>query len=63
MAFWPGRLYGVDFFEKSLEIRDSIWSGIDENWSELGSVKGFGEMNSGKWSGKRGERHGMGFGA
>ena len=48
MADWPERLYGVDFFEKSLEIGDSNLVGIDENWSEMGSIKGFGEMNSGK---------------
>ena len=63
MAVWPGRLYGVDFFEKSLEIRDSNLVEIDGNRSELGSIKPFGEMNNGKWSRKRGERHGMGLGA
>ena len=48
MAFWPGRLCGVDFFEKSLENGDSNLVGIDENRSELGSVKPFWEMNNGK---------------
>ena len=48
MVFWPGRLYGVDFFEKSSEIRDSNLVGIGGKWPELGSIKGFGAMNSGK---------------
>ena len=39
---------GLIFFEKSLEIRDSILVGMDGNGSELGSVKPFWEMNSGK---------------
>ena len=48
MADWPERLYGVDFFEKSLEIRDSNLVGIDGKWSELGSIKPFWEINNGK---------------
>ena len=48
MAFWPGRLHGVDLFEKSLENGDSHFVEIEENGSELGSVKGVGAMNSGK---------------
>ena len=34
MAFWPERLYGVDFFEKSLEQGYSNLVEIDGNWSE-----------------------------
>ena len=29
-AVWPERLYGIDFFEKSSEIRDSNLSEIDQ---------------------------------
>ena len=32
-AVWPERLYGIDLFEKSLEIRSSNLVEIDENWS------------------------------
>ena len=34
VAVWPERLYGIDFFENSSEIRDSNLVEIDENWSE-----------------------------
>ena len=37
-AVWPERLYGVDFFKKSSEIRDSNLSEIDENWSDSDKV-------------------------
>ena len=40
MADWPGRLYGVDFFEKSSEIRDSNLSKIDHNWAESDTRQG-----------------------
>ena len=33
-AVWPERLYGIDFFENSLEIRDSDLSDIWEKLSE-----------------------------
>ena len=61
MVDWPGRLCGLDFFEKSLENGDSNLVEIDGNWSELGSVKPFWEINSGKRSGKQGECYGIGF--
>ena len=35
VAVWTERLYRSDFFEKSLEIRDSNLSQIDQNWAEL----------------------------
>ena len=34
VAVWPRGLYGIDFFEKSLEMRDSNLSKIDQNWAE-----------------------------
>ena len=42
MAFWPERLYGIGFFEKSLEIRDSNLVEIAENGSES-------DLRQGKW--------------
>ena len=39
-AVWPERLYGIDFFEKSLEIRYSNLVEIDENWSESDTRQG-----------------------
>ena len=40
MAVWPERLYGIDFFETSLEIRDSNLFEISENWSEPDTRQG-----------------------
>ena len=40
VADWPERLYGIDFFEKSLEIRYSNLVEIWESWSESGLGQG-----------------------
>ena len=40
MADWPERLYGVDFFEKSLEQGDSNLVKIDGNGSEPDTRQG-----------------------
>ena len=42
-------------------IQEPNLSEIDEKWSEMDPIKLFGAEKSGQLSGKRGERHGMGF--
>ena len=47
---------GLIFSKRVWKTGIRIWSKFDENWSELGSIKGVGAVNSGKGSGKSAKR-------
>ena len=40
VAFWTERLYGIDFFEKSLDNKVSFFPEICENWFEPDTRQG-----------------------
>ena len=54
VAVWPGRLYGVDFFEKSLEHGYSNLVEIDKKISEIDSIQLFWATIRSIFSGKPG---------